>query len=190
MKAIIIILFALPFARPLVAQDIGSDREDFLTMASYLSQGSGKWMTENPKYNPNNPYSTKAFGLWFTLEFKQSLLRLTHVAYKGDTAHVTGESFWLWHPGEQRIKYYSVNIRGGFTNGETYFESEESFTTAEYSFSAKGKIRRRKDVNTIISAEEHQTNSYYYDNGAWHAEGNYTFRKTLEKEHYKVIKRY
>ncbi len=191
MKATILILLLTGLLfNSLQAQDKGSSKKDFLRMASYLSSGTGKWMTKNPNYDPENLSSSKGFGLWFTQKLKQNLLHLTHVVYRGDTAHVTGESYWLWHPGEQRINYYSISNRGNFTDGETYFVSDEKFITTEYSFSPDGQIQLHKDENIIISEDEHKTISSYYENSKWHVIGNYTFIKNQEKKYHKVIKYY
>lgn len=187
---ILILFFSFQVCHFSIAQNPVSSKEDFLKMANYLSGTSGKWATPNPNYDFKEKSSSEAFGLWFALELEQNLLHLTHVIYRGDTAHVTGESYWLWHPGEQRIKYYSVNIRGGFTDGETYFTSENVFVTTEYSYALDGNIRIRKDENFIISTNEHKTNSYTFKDSEWISEGNYTFNKTKEMAHYKVIKNY
>ncbi len=173
---IFLLLFASLTFHSLQAQINGSTKEDFLRMAKYLSDGPGKWMSPNPKYDPENLRSSLGVGLWFTLEMKENLLRLTHVSYRRDTAHVTGESYWLWHPGEQKIKYYGTGI--GFTDGETYFTADDKFTTFAFSYSANGKIQRTKDDNFIISENEHRAVSYYFEKNEWHQNGDYTFNKT------------
>jgi len=85
---------------------------------------------------------------------------------------------------------HSINYRGGFTDGETYFVSDDSFITTEYSYFPDGKIQLNKDENTIISDGEHNTTTSKYEQNAWHQTGDYTFRKAKEKENYKVIKDY
>lgn len=174
----------------LPAQNNSSTKEDFLKMAQYLSTGSGKWITPNPKYNSEKPFSAKAFGLWFTLKLNKNLLLLTHVVYRRDTAHVTGESYWLWHPGEHRIKYYSLNFRGGFTDGETYFQSDNTFTTTDFRYTPNGHIEINKDENVIMSELEHRTTSSVFKKGQWEVIGEYLFKRSREAEQYKFIKHY
>ncbi len=186
--ATLISLMFLLIGTSLMAQrGEGSSRVDFLKMANYLTAGSSKWMTPNPNYQADNPRSSRGFGLWFSLDLRQNLLRLRHVSYRGDTALVTGESFWLWHPGEQRIKYYSIDPWGGFTEGETHFSGEDKFTTTQYAYRPNGKIQIVKDDNFMISNQEHKAISYNFENNEWKQTGDYPFKKVGENEYYRVV---
>ena len=189
MKLLFQILFVI-ISYQVSAQNTGSSKEHFLNLASYLSNGEGQWMTPNPQYDSKDSRSSTGFGLWFDFELEENLLRLTHVVFREDTAHITGESFWIWHPGERQIKYYSTNIRGGFTDGETLFTKEDRFVTTEYSYSVGGKIELSKDDNTIISPDEHLTTTSVFKDNSWKITGQYRFRKTKDKEYYKAIKDY
>lgn len=174
-------LFIIIASTSSLAQNTGSTKADFLKLARYLSANSGQWTSPNPNYDADKEFSAKAFGLWFKSTLRSNLLHLTHVVYRGDTAQVTGESYWIWHPGEQKIKYYSINKRGAFTNGETYFTSDDKFVTIEYTYSPNGVIQKRKDQNFIKTDKEHATISSVFKGGIWQKEAEYTFTKSEKK---------
>ena len=185
---ILILFFVSQLFNSLSAQDIGSSKEDFLKMANYLSADSGKWFAPNPKYEPENLSSTRALGLWFNMKLKQNLLHLSLVIYKGDTAHITADSFWLLHPGEQRIKYYDINSKGDFIDGENHFASDEKFITRLYSYAPDGHIQFERGENIIISKNEHKTKSSVYEKGKWREIGSFTWKRTVGEKNYKVLK--
>jgi len=146
-----------------LAQDFRSSKADFLKMANYLSAGSGKWRTPNPSHDPTNSSSHQALGLWFELKLNQNLLKLSIVAYRGDTAHIASQSMWIWHPGEQRMRYYDTNLRGYFMEGETYFISDDVFVTRSFNYMPDGSIHFARGENKIISEDQHFTRSNVYE---------------------------
>ncbi len=178
-KSYVLFIFFI-LSGTLQAQQASPSRADFLKMARYLASDSGKWTSPNQRYNPQNPRSAKSFGLWFKLKHREKLLHLTHVVYVGDTTRITGESYWLWHPGKQEIKYYSINFFGGFTEGESIHISDDKFTTSLRSYNKKGRIEMRKDENVIVSKNEHIITSSVFKNYKWEKAETYTFTKLEE----------
>ena len=170
------------------AQDFkGSSKQDFLKMSRYLSEGSGKWMAPNPNYNPKNPSSHQALGLWFDLKLNENYLHLAIVTYVGKTAHIISSGMWIWHPGEQKIKYFEI-IRGGrFMEAEVYFISDNTFVSRKLTYLPGGKINFALGENIMLSKDEHKTISRVYENSAWRVEASYIWKKTAENEGYEKV---
>lgn len=159
------------------AQDI-TDKSDFLRIANYLSSGSGNWITPNPNFKANNKRSPKEFELRFTLDLKGNLLHIVHYTHWSNQSKVTSESYWFWHPGEQEIKYYSIDLDGDFTDGKTLAMDDETFGTFVYRYNTNGNIELRRDINIIKSENEHTVQSSVLRDGRWQVVADYNLRKS------------
>ncbi|AXT20397.1 hypothetical protein D7030_04560 [Flavobacteriaceae bacterium AU392] len=188
-KFLIIIFTGFLFQTAQAQKDIkGSSKQDFLKMAQYLSEGSGKWMAPNPNYNPQNPSSHQAVGLWFDFKLEENYLRLSIVTYIGETAHIISSGMWIWHPGEQKIKFFEIIQGGRFTEAEVYFISDNTFVSRKKAYLPNGKIYFALGENIMLSKDKHKTISKIYENGSWRTEGSYVWKKTAENEGYETIK--
>ncbi len=191
MKAKILIIFLSGLIiNSTQAQDFQSSKDDFLKMARYLSNGSGKWMAPNPNYDSSNPRSSRAIGLWFDLSLNENLLKLSIATYRGDTVHLTSDALWIWHPGEQRIKYHDISMRGTFIEGETYFTDDKTFVTRNFTYMTDGTVRFARGENYMTSEKEHFTRSLAFEDGEWKQRASFTWKLTSDGEGYKAIKRY
>lgn len=155
-----------------------TSKDDFLHIAKYLSAGSGSWRALNPNFNPQNPASSSEFELKFTLDLRANLLHIVHYAYQRDTSRITSESYWLWHPGEQTIKYYSIDINGNITDGKTFMTADDTFYTVAYRYNTNGKIELRKDTNLILSENEHSVETTAFRQGRWQTVANFSLKKS------------
>ncbi len=171
------------------AQDFRSSKEDYLKMARYLAAGSGKWMAANPNHDPSNPRSSHALGLWFDLSNNENVLRLSIVGYRGDTAHIASDALWIWHPGEQKIKYYDMSRGGAFQEGETYFNTDQLFVTRSFTYIPSGEMYFSRGENVMNSPTEHYTRTLRWRDGKWEEQGSFTWRLSREGEGYKVVNR-
>lgn len=171
------------------AQEFRSAKEDYLKMARYLANGSGKWMAPNPRHDPDNPRSARALGLWFDLSNRENVLRLSIVAYRGDTVHIASDALWIWHPGEQKIKYYDMNRGGIFQEGETFFSADDTFVTRSFNYLPNGEITFSRGENVMTSEKEHFTRTLTWKDSQWQEQGQFTWRLTEEGEGYKAVKR-
>lgn len=171
------------------AQEFKSSTEDFQKMVNYLAHGSGKWMAPNPNYNPGNPRSAKALGLWFDQRLNGKLLHLSVMIYQGDTAYVTSDAMWIWHPGTQRIEYTEITLGGRLQEGEVYFNSDDNFVNRNFQHQLNGQILFARGENIILTEDRHKTTSYIFDNDTWRVQGSLEWRLTKEGEGYKAIKR-
>ena len=95
-------------------------------------------MAPNPNYNPDNPNSAKALGLWFDRRLDGKLLHLSVISYRGDTAYVSTDAMWIWHPGEQRIKYLEMTLSGRIQEGEVYFNADDTFVNRNFQYQLNG----------------------------------------------------
>ncbi len=173
------------------SQNFGSSTpEDFLKMGRYLSKGSGQWMAPNPNFDPNNPRSHESLGLWFDFKLNEKMIELSIVMYIRDTAHIISSGMWIWHPGEQRIKYYDIKIGGTFMDGETYFTEENIFVTRSFTYTPNGKIHFALGDNVMLSEDEHETTSNIYENANWREQASYVWKRVAEKEGYSAVKNY
>ena len=123
----------------------------------------------------------KPLGFGLNYLHRKDALKLIHVAYRGDTAHVTAESFWIWHPTRQQIHYYSINIRGDFLEGEVFFSEENIFITQTEGHLSDGKIAIHRDQNIMVSDNVHKTISAGYKNGEWIDDTGFTWKRLNDK---------
>lgn len=169
------------------AQEFNSSKEDFSRMSDYLAAGTGKWMAPSPNYDASNPRSSKALGLWFEKRLNGNLLHLSIISYRSDTAFVISEGFWLWHPGEKRMNYLDISLRGNFIDGETYFTNDSTFVTRNFTYFTDGSVRFARGMNYMLTEDTHETASFAYENGAWKERARFKWKLTEENEGYKVI---
>ena len=145
----------------------------FETMATYLTDGSGKWTGENANYDPNNPRSPKAFGLWFERPLK-NLLTLTIVAYRTDTTIISSQGTFAWHLKKKQFIHMMVDRGHGYSEGVTEFHDDSTFTSTMKIFRPNGKTFHHKDFNYIVHQNEHRNTSYSKDeNGEWIEKGKW-----------------
>ena len=189
MKKSVLLLSALLLSFNLFAQVLVSSKDNFLRMSQYMSNGTGQWVTQNPDYDPENPQSAESFGLWFEFLHKKNALKLIHVVHRGDTAHVTAESFWVWHPTKQQIHYHSINIRGTVLEGEVFFPEKNTFVTHTEDHQSNGKITITRDRNIMVSDDVHKTISANFKDGKWVDNQGFTWKRSQDKFD-KVIKIY
>ncbi|MEP1094848.1 MAG: hypothetical protein ABJG78_07035 [Cyclobacteriaceae bacterium] len=191
MKLRLLVFYCLAFLlQNGAAQEFRSSKEDFQKIVNYLSNGSGKWMAPNPNYDPDNPNSAKALGLWFDKRLKGKHLHLSVVTYRGDTAHISSDAMWIWHPGEQRIKYTEVTLGGRLQEGEVYFNADDTFVNRNFQYQLNGKTVFARGENIILTEDRHKTTSYIFENNTWQVQGSLEWRLTNEGEGYKSIKYY
>lgn len=154
--------------------------KNFDLMADYLSKGGGKWTGENKNYNPSNPRSPKAFGLWFARPIR-SLMTLTIVAYVNDTIRISSQGTFNWHPIEQKI-IHSMSDRGnGYSEGITSFPNDTTFISVMKIFRPNGSSYDHKDENFIVSENVHRNTSFGKDeSGNWTKKGDWVWRRDSE----------
>lgn len=152
-------------------------KENFERMASYLSMGSGKWTGENKKYNPSNPRSPKAFGLWFEWPMK-NLLTIKIVSYQKDTTIISSQGIFSWHPIKKQFIHVTADRGNGFSEGVSEFPNDTTFISTMVVYRPNGKFFDHKDENFIVSENVHRNASFSKDEqGNWIEKGKWTWTR-------------
>lgn len=149
-------------------------------MANYLTDGTGKWKATNPNFDPDNPRSAAAYGLWFERPMK-NFMTLTIVSYQKDTVLISSVGFFSWHPNKQQYVHVNGNRGNGYSEGISTFPNDSSFVSVMTIFRRNGTSYAHKDENFIVNENTHKNKSYKKDvNGNWIMEGEWTWIRASE----------
>lgn len=158
-----------------------SQSSHFETIANYLTRGSGKWTSENKKYNPNNPSSPKAYGLWFERPMK-NLLTIKIVAYQKDTTIISSQGIFSYHPIKEQFIHVTADRGNGFSEGISEFPNDSTFISTMIVYRPNGKFFDHKDENFIVGENVHSNISFSKDEqGNWIEKGRWTWTRNPEE---------
>ncbi|MEP5611019.1 MAG: hypothetical protein ABJP45_02155 [Cyclobacteriaceae bacterium] len=153
---------------------------NFDVMATYLSQGTGKWTGENKNYDSTRPRSPKAFGLWFTRPLK-SMMTIKIVAYVQDTVLLSSQGIFAWHPEKKQFIHVTSDLRSGFSEGYSSFPNDTTFISTMVNYRPNGKVSNHKDENFIVNENVHRNTSYgKNEKGEWTEKGNWVWTRDPE----------
>ncbi|MCE7995236.1 MAG: hypothetical protein HEP71_24880 [Roseivirga sp.] len=159
------------------AQSGNTEMSHFDILADYLSSGTGKWTGENPNYDPNNPRSAKAFGLWFERPLK-GLLTLKIVAYQKDTIIISSQGTFSWHPKKKQYVHTMTDRGNGFAEGVTEFPDDKTFISTMINYRPNGQSFDHKDENFVVDENVHRNVSYSKDTqGNWVEAGRWVWKR-------------
>lgn len=174
---IILIMFSSISEAQIIEENNSKNKENFDKIANYLSASGGKWTGKNKFYNPDNPRSAKAFGLWFDRPLK-NLLSLKIVAYLQDTIIISSQGSFSWHPKKKEYIHTTADRGSGFSEGITTFPNDSTFVSTMINYRPNGKEFDHKDENFIISENLHENISFKKDDqGNWIENGRWTWTR-------------
>lgn len=160
---------------------ISADQRAFEKMAAYLSKGSGKWIGDNLRHDPDQERSPHAFGLLFNSVAGYKLLEIKIEAYLRDEVRESARGGFVWHPGKRDVVYTTISPTGIFMEGTSWFPDDITFVTVSDIIWPDGTKSVHKDENFIVSEDVHKTISYMMDErGAWVRQGENTWKRVPE----------
>ena len=153
------------------------EQEQFNVMSEYLTRGSGQWRGENPRFNPQNPRSPKAFGLWFERTM-YNLLTIKIVAYRQDTTLINSQGIFAWNPQKKQYMHITADRGGGYAEGVTEFPNDSTFVSIMKVYRPNGKVLDHKDENFVVNENEHRNTSFNKDEqGNWVENNNWIWKR-------------
>ena len=146
---------------------------------AFMTEGTGRWVTDNSKYkNENEPFDEYVTE-WSWGVGKQSIKgRLFALKDKKEVA-----TFWeyrvFWHPQERRVVFEQFGAGGVFGTGEMRVVelAEGKFeNNVELIFYAPNGSSW-KDLHKLTeNKSEHTTQSYVFKDGSWEMKRTYIWR--------------
>ncbi len=179
-RAFYVVVILMVSASQVSGQRISPEMARFDQMSDYLTRGTGKWKASNPNFNPDNPRSAEAYGLWFERPMK-NFMTLTIVSYQKDTVLISSEGFFSWHPGKEQYVHVNGNRGNGYSEGVSTFPDDSSFVSVMTIYRRNGTSYEHKDENFIVEKDKHKNISYRKDaDGNWVEEGEWIWIREPE----------
>ncbi|NIP60727.1 MAG: hypothetical protein GWM92_20130 [Gemmatimonadetes bacterium] len=155
---------------------------DFERLCGYLGAESGVWVAPNPDREATRANVADSFDLTFVCDDAQRGLRMEIGArYSDGTRRVPWRAMWFWHPGRREIVYLNYGRGGHVVEGVTEFTADDVFVTTYDRYQPDGTRSRGRDENTILSADEHRTQVYTFEDGEWRPGNSNLWRLESEK---------
>lgn len=150
---------------------------------TYITQGTGRWITDNSKYKGEKEQSDEYGTEWEWGVRRRSIKgRLFGLKDKKEVA-----TFWeyrlFWHPKEHRAILQQFGGNGVFGIGEMRYvktDKHSEIMTEMTFYSPNGKSW--KDLHRVTGTKDkHQTSSFFYKDGSWREKRNYTWIRSRSK---------